>query len=160
MDDGKWHEGSYMALSETTYCLKEDYDRHPDNTKHFIVFDRMTDWGLPNRHLQSEVVPATVGQYTGLTDKNGKRIFEGDIVFDAFENHYGVVAYGDYKNPFNSDEWTHNFGFSIDWKTGNGPDLLRKDLGYWITEVDARVVGNIHDNPDLIEAETGVEPET
>ena len=51
-DTGKWYEGFYMALSDTTYCFKEDYDRHPDNTKHYIVFDKMTDWCLPNQHLK------------------------------------------------------------------------------------------------------------
>ena len=77
LDTGKWYEGFYIALSDTTYCFKEDYDRHPDNTKHYIVFDKMTDWCLPNQHLKADVDPSTVGQYTGLKDKNGKRIFEG-----------------------------------------------------------------------------------
>ena len=61
-ETGKWYEGFYMALSETTYCFKGDYDRHPDNTKHYIVFDRMTDWGLPNQHLRADADPSTVGQ--------------------------------------------------------------------------------------------------
>lgn len=76
-ETGKWYEGFYMALSDTTYCFEKDYAAHPDNTKHYIVFDEMTDWGLPNRHLRADVDPTTVGQYTGLNDKNGKRILRG-----------------------------------------------------------------------------------
>ena len=82
-ESGTWYEGYYMALSDTTYCFQGDYAAHPDNTKHYIVFDRMTDWGLPNQHLRANVDPVTVGQYTGLKDTNGKKIFEGDFVIST-----------------------------------------------------------------------------
>lgn len=38
-DKDRWYEGYYLALSDTTYCIKEDYEKNPDNTKHYIVFD-------------------------------------------------------------------------------------------------------------------------
>lgn len=43
-DDGKWYEGAYRAYDDTTYCFKEDYDSHPENTHHTIVFSRMTEY--------------------------------------------------------------------------------------------------------------------
>lgn len=160
-ETGKWYEGSYMALSDTTYCFKEDYAAHPENTKHYIVFDKMTDWCLPNRHLRADVDPSTVGQYTGLNDKNGVSIFEGDIV-DLFGMKGKVVqecgAFGiafmktiDYdllesKMPFNNSA---NFCFNdnfislweIFWNYEQGDNTL----------YDVEVIGNVHDNPDLLE---------
>lgn len=67
------------------------------------------------------VKPETVGQYTGLTDKNGKKIFEGDIMFAAGN----VVEFC-------------NGGFCI-----NGDS----SLALW---VKTEVIGNIHDNPELL----------
>lgn len=79
-DKDRWYEGFYIALSDTTYCFKEDCEKHPDNTKHYIIFDQMTDWGLPNRHLQVRINPDTLCQFTGIIAKDGKRIYKGDIV--------------------------------------------------------------------------------
>lgn len=78
-----------------------------------------------------QVDPATVGQYTGLTDKNGILIFEGD-----------VVAYRDYGN------------LAVAWDDG-AFQLMREDTFYDMldhyTIGVAVVVGNIHDNPELME---------
>ena len=128
---GHWVQGSYWKLQKTTYCFKEDYDAHPDNTEHYIVFSQMVDWGLPNRQLQADVLPETVGQYTGLTDKNGKKIFEGDIVNIEYPdavicntviNYIGAGFFGS--------------KFDDDWELD----------GY----VSLEVIGNIHDNPELL----------
>lgn len=143
-DDGKWYEGAYRAYDDTTYCIKEDYDRHPENTHHTIVFSRMTDWGLPNRHLQAEVIPETVGQYTGLQDKNGKKIFEGDICTEG-ENIYEVIF--------------DKYQFSV--KVIKTPlYLIKKGDIFPLWQFDncerngyrqLEIIGNIYDNPELLE---------
>ena len=82
-----------------------------------------------------DVDPDTVGQYTGLRDNHGERIFEGDIVegcdFTPEDGGYGVVGYDD-------------GAFEI---TGNNIEGTFHE-NYW--GIDLEVIGNIHDNPELM----------
>lgn len=130
-DTGRWYEGQYIHLHKTTYCFKEDYDRNPDNDIHQIVFEEMMDWGLPNRHLRADVLPETVGQYTGLTDKNGKKIFEGDI----FNIEYPETIVRNAVIEYVVASFYGSTGFD-----------------YWELDdyLEIEVIGNIHDNPELM----------
>lgn len=81
------------------------------------------------------IKPETVGQYTGLKDKNGKKIFEGDIVhIDNYDEGWDSVV--DFKGG----------AFAIDVE---GRDYDYTAIGW--TEYEAVVIGNIHDNPELLE---------
>ena len=77
----------------------------------------------------------TICQYTGLTDKNEKKIFEDDIVQVGW--YKGTVKY-------------ENGCFVIKW---NNIKFIRKDLGYWANLDGFQIIGNIYDNPELLEEE-------
>ena len=82
--------------------------------------------------LQYPVFAETVGQYTGLTDKNGKQIFEGDIVKDIAGGIYKVVYDTEYMR----------FAFE--------QDSIKWGLEGFDSIMDFEVIGNIYDNPELL----------
>ena len=99
------------------------------------------------------VDPETVGQYTGLTDQNGKKIFEGDIIKYEPEDpamFVGVVKFGEY-SPDGGALHATNIGFYVEWLEHDGKrPYLRKDLGFWAKFRKIEIIGNIHDNPELL----------
>ncbi len=100
--------------------------------------------------LWFEVAPETVGQFTGLTDKNGKKIFEGDI-FNLEDEIMAVVIFKD--GCFRLEEyglrgaWTES-GFD---EFGGSWGVIDCESIDWYSLHDAEVIGNIHDNPELLE---------
>lgn len=130
IDNGEWVEGFYVRQEETSYCFKEDYERHPENTKHYIVFDMMTDWGLPNKHLIAEIDPETLCQYTGMKDKNANRIWENDIVRLGEE----MLV-----------KWSERYA---GWCLSQNKWMFEHFFGEAVDETKCEVIGNIFDNPD------------
>lgn len=135
---GEWISGGYLQRAEAKYYFKKDQAL----IHRYISSDWTTYFGLPSELTIHEVESSTICQYTGLTDKNGKKIFEGDIV------RYGEIC-GEVKFGLHESNWQickYNQGFYIEFPEES---LYRKELGYLENKVV--VIGNIYDSPKLLE---------
>lgn len=128
IDNGEWVEG-YLLLK---------YFHESPRTRFVIQYKTKYNPEMwQPEYAVAEIIPETVGQYTGLCDKNGKKIFEGDIC---------RVGNFNYKVEFKYSSWQ----FAI---------LTR---GVWCNPYfdsncgeKCEVIGNIHDNPELLEVDNG-----
>lgn len=144
-DNGEWVQG---------YLFDDGFE----NGRMFVgglVVEKYTgtacdDWTITGIDF-CEIDPDTICQCTGLKDKNGKLIWESDIVKDLFSDACAKIKYGSYQSCFDSTK-TEHVGFYVDW-SGKYTKRYRKDLGYWINMVNAEVIGNIFDNKKLLESE-------
>lgn len=82
------------------------------------------------------VIPETVGQYTGLTDKNGIKIFEGDMLKGAWSTLI-IVYFDESYLQFRAKEFTHR--------------TIDHSIDYYGDNSRLEIVGNIYDNPELLE---------
>ena len=138
IDNGEWEIGSLIALPTGEYEISNKCNNPPD-------CDPMWDKVV----ITHKVDPSTICQCTGLKDNNGKLIWENDVIKYHFRDLYAQIRYGAYQSCFDSQKAQH-IGFYVDWAESRN---YRKDLGYWINMINAEIVGNIFDNPELLESE-------
>lgn len=132
IDNGEWVEGAYMP--------------HYYSTRYGKVAAIFTNEDVLCKTYRHPVDPATVGQYTGLTDKCGTKIFEGDVV-DAHEAWWDAYGPAGHSSPVIPVRWNGEIcGFDpfADYDC---------DCGVYIYGNEVEVLGNIHDNPELLKKE-------
>jgi uncharacterized phage protein (TIGR01671 family) len=126
VDNGEWVFGNLINW-------------HPNLNPRILWFEECEI----NKHKETnyEVHPNTVGQFTGLFDKNGKEIYEGDlyvITGDTYKIMYinGAIVGGISKDSCSPIGWESDMEYG---------DLIESDFYKQIT-----ILGNIHDNPELL----------
>jgi uncharacterized phage protein (TIGR01671 family) len=118
LDNGEWVYGDYHHRAGGAHCIRAMQPDFQGKVEYVII----------------QVDAETVGQFTGLHDKNGKEIYEGDIV--KFDNHLQGVS----KVLYDSGQYTVE---SKNYSTA---------LTYRIA-IHAVIIGNIHDTPELLKTE-------
>ena len=129
-DNGEWAQG---------YYIRADHHWHNHGIhKDWITLGASANGGWFALHNKYAVKAETIGQFTGLTDKNGKKIFEGDIIewFAQGESERPDFGYIEY------DE--QSFAWRVCWQKYD-PDFMEGMQQEYIS-----VIGNIHDNPELL----------
>lgn len=129
VDNGEWVKGDFVKSKEKCYI-------HPQAN----VFK--VNYQLSKLIVLHEVIPETVGQYTGLKDKNGTKIFEGDIV--EFTDKY-TRSKGRAEIVFEAFKWKYSGCYY-----GGNPIV-------WLCiddrSIEFEVIGNKWDNPELLKGE-------
>lgn len=121
-DNGEWVEG-YLSLNNQ------------------ITFRVSFDGGIGSESVW--IIPETVGQYTGLLDKNGKKIFEGDIIERRLLPTKRICTKSTVKFA------DRHAAFSINDINGTIVESYLDDINH--LEYEIEVIGTIHDNPELLQ---------
>jgi len=148
VDNGEWAYGYYVM----NYFSPRLFESHQE----FEYYIYKGAFDAVKNAVKYEVIPETVGQYTGLKDKNGlTEVYEGDIL--SIENPgcqiqkattLGLVA-------FNYCAWYLVNLESIVWQKYRVPAPTKRDSMLFATMIGCKeieVIGNIHENPELLES--------
>lgn len=130
IDNGEWIYGLLNVYQDKLYVTWE-----------IIEAPSMENPAGLWSHFHYEVDPKTIGQYTGLIDKNGLEVFEGDIVIHPYDNAqqivFGKIGYDGRWNGLTGFGFKNDDYDFIELQWYNDPELIE-------------VIGNIHENPELL----------
>lgn len=148
VDNGEWVVGS--LIKDVFYHVGDPNSIPYILSVEGIEYDCWEDFD--DEHGLYEVIPETVREYTGLKDKKGNKIFEGDILrsdnypfnFDGFDNYYAkVVWFSD--SPAFGIVTCKNPKSSVNGLSDGNTDFIEEN------ELSSfEIIGNIHDNPELL----------
>lgn len=145
-DNGEWVEGYYVYdYSHDAHYIFANIIATPNG-----VHDRRESFSLE----YYEIDPYTLCQYTGLTDKNGKKIWENDIVKYTFDYPSEIATENGLKERISSvfwSEWRGSWSVYVDERKGKG---MNNDLFKYARNGNTvEVIGNIFDDKELLEVE-------
>lgn len=141
VDNSKWIYGYYLPWHAVTDLI--------GNEPYAQIFEEYKKNGKYIAKGWAKVLFNSVSEYTGLTDKNGVEIYEGDIVCTRFpeecENAGRICHIGDiqFRDGMFGIEWTQ-------WKNDTFWGLRRLDEDF---HKEIEVIGNIYDNPELLKGD-------
>ena len=140
-----WYVGSYIFTDDNT---NNPFRSRPFKESHRIIFYSSGDWNMGG-WSDVEIDPSTLGQYTGLKDKNGKEIYEGDILKHSYWDKVPLDVF----QQGGKDEYIEEV-LIVKYSVERGCYLSDSFTGIdiWICE-ESEVIGNIYDNPELINKE-------
>lgn len=156
-------------VKETGEWIEGFYAKHQDSllegiVHHYILAQEKSKNGLLSPVLTwYDVIPETIGQYTGLTDKNGMKIFEGDIVKTQpfYDRPYsktrkskqfiGVVKYR--VRTFSGSSFYAKQDYDGEWGLDFCEELGKYNHYSWGELWNCEIIGNIHDNPELVKGD-------
>lgn len=135
--NGKWVSG-YYVVRKRPYFKDKGADFEHIICDNLVIDDFNDKQFVDTIPITYSVDPETIGQYTGVTDTNGNKIFEGDVVWDSYDEDYGKVEW---------DNDTAKFIITFSTFTVDFDSVYGKEL---------EIVGNVFDTPEFLEA--GVTP--
>jgi len=154
LDNGEWIYGDYFKHDKVKVCLTTDDPK----TQHCIMCDGFCDWGFEPPREYCEVDPETVSQYTGWNDGHQTKIFENDIVefVSGTTSHRYLIWWhreGSMLTAVPLDGITFN---GSDYWNGKFPQFEYFTFTFMMLDPygdfrDIKVIGNIIDNPELLE---------
>ena len=133
--------------------IEGDLVRDSEGKPHIVDTKYAVYWGGESTFVcedECEVIPETLGQYTGLTDKNGKKIFEGDIVRFGKNIYQIIFSVGSFALYDEQGEMISKIGGHND-HCYSFMDLYIECCWEDGWAYDVEIIGNVHDNPELLE---------